>query len=76
MKIYNVLFHPKALVEFTALDGRLTKLVAKQVKKISLSPELGQKLGNKAGCDLNGYRKMYTDSKRIRIVYQIIEEKI
>jgi len=28
------------------------------------------------GLDLTGYRKMYADRKKIRIVYKIVEEKI
>jgi mRNA interferase RelE/StbE len=51
-------------------------LVYKQLNKILKSPELGKLLGNKSGYDLSGCRKMYADSKRIRIVYKIIEDKI
>jgi len=50
--------------------------VGKQFKKIATSPELGQLLGNKNGYDLSGCRKMYVDSKRIRIVYKIIDDRI
>ena len=51
-------------------------LIYKQFKKILKSPELGKPLGNKNGYDLSGCRKMYADSKKIRIVYRIIDEKI
>lgn len=50
--------------------------VFKQLKKLSQSPQLGDLLGNKAGMDLSGCRKMYVDHKRVRIVYRIIEEVI
>jgi mRNA interferase RelE/StbE len=33
-------------------------------------------LGHKAGLDLTGYRKLYVDNKRIRILYKIISEEI
>jgi len=33
-------------------------------------PELGEQLGNKAGLDLTGYRKLYADQKRVRLVYR------
>ena len=51
-------------------------LIYKQFKKILNSPELGQLLGNKNGYNLSGCRKMYADSKKIRIVYRIIDYKI
>ena len=51
-------------------------LIYKQFKKIQKSPELGILLGNKNGYDLSGCRKMYADSKKIRIVYKIVEDKI
>ena len=73
---YNILFHPKASQEFLKLDGHLKKLVAKQLKKIESHPTLGKPLGNKAGIDLTGYRKLYVDNKKVRIIYEIIEEKI
>lgn len=45
-------------------------------KKIATSAELGQVLGNKAGLNLSGCRKMYADKKKIRIVYTILEDEI
>jgi len=39
-------------------------------------PGLGAQLGNKMGIDLSGYRKIYVDKKKIRIVYKIVEERI
>jgi len=46
------------------------------LKKLRESPEFGHPLGNKAGYDLSGCRKLYVDKKKIRIVYTIIEERI
>ena len=51
-------------------------LIYKQFKKLQTSPELGTSLGNKAGYNLSGLRKLYVDKKKIRVVYQIIEERI
>lgn len=31
-------------------------------------------LGNKAGLDLTGYRKLYVDKQRIRIVYRVDDD--
>ena len=51
-------------------------LIYRQFKKLQTSPELGTSLGNKAGYNLSGLRKLYVDKKKIRVVYQIIEERI
>lgn len=74
--LYSLIIHPDADKELLALTNIQRILVYKQFKKISNSPELGQLLGNKSGYNLSGCRKMYLDKKRIRIVYQIIEDKI
>lgn len=59
---------------------KLTKaqkiLVFKQFKKLESSPQLGVQLGNRAGFDLSGLRKLYVDKKKIRIIYRIYEERI
>lgn len=73
---YEIEFHEEALKEFLSLDGSVRKLVAKQIQKISTAPQLGEELGNKNGIDLSGCLKMYAYQKRIRIVYEIFEQKV
>jgi len=73
---YKILLKEEADKELLQLSNRERLLVFKQFKKIATSPELGQLLGNKAGFDLSGCRKMYADKKKIRIVYTIIEYEI
>ena len=73
---YKILFHPEAAKEIAGLDNRVRLLVFKQIKKLSLAPGLGKELGNKQGIDLLGYRKIYADKKKTRIVYKIVDEKI
>ena len=73
---YKVLFHPDAAKEIACLDNRVKILVLKQIKKLSLTPWLGSELGNRQGINLSGYRKLYADKKRIRIVYKIVDEKV
>lgn len=51
-------------------------MVLKQIKKISISPTLGKKLGSRKDLDLIGYRKRYVDRKKIRIVYKIVDQNI
>jgi len=73
---YEILLKEEADEELKDLSNRERVLVFKQFKKIASSPELGKLLGNKAGYDLSGCRKMYADKKRIRIVYTILDEQI
>ena len=73
---YEVVLKEEADEELAKLSNRERLLVFKQLKKISHSPELGQLLGNRAGYDLSGCRKMYADKKKIRIVYTLKEEQI
>ncbi len=73
---YDIVLKIEADKELSELSSRERILVFKQFKKISSSPELGKLLGNKAGYDLSGCRKMYADKKRIRIVYTILENQI
>ena len=73
---YDIALKTEADEELSKLSNRERILVFKQLKKISSSPELGKLLGNKAGYDLSGCRKMYADKKRIRIVYTILDDQI
>ncbi len=74
--IYEIRFKDGVEADLREFDNRVKKLIAKQLQKIAISPELGELLGNKAGFDLAGCRKMYVDNKRVRIVYRIFENKI
>ena len=73
---YKLLFKEEVNDDLSKLSYTQKLLVFKQFKKIEKSPQLGQLLGNKAGYDLSGCRKIYVDKKKIRIVYQIIDDKI
>ena len=73
---YAIKFHPDAEKEFLELDKGVRERVAKQLVKITTHPELGERLGNRNGIDLSGYRKMYAEKKKIRIVYEVIEDEI
>lgn len=74
--MYKIEFYPEVEKDLKQLDHSVRLLVFKQLKKLSVSPQLGDLLGNKAGMDLSGCRKMYVDHKRIRIVYRILEDVI
>ncbi len=48
----------------------------KKIEQIAINPNIGKDLGNKANLNLSGYKKVYVENKKIRIVYKIIDEKI
>jgi len=73
---YKLKFHPDAVKDLEELDHRVKILVFKQISKLSAKPVLGHDLGQKHGIDLSGYKKVYADKKRIRIVYKVIEEMV
>jgi mRNA interferase RelE/StbE len=76
MNLYSIEFLEEAKADLKSFDRSQQILVLKQLKKIEKSPELGKLLGNKNGYNLSGYRKMYADNKKIRIVYKIVEDRI
>ncbi len=61
--LYKITLKIEADEELSKLSERERILVFKQFKKLSTSPELGKPLGNKAGYDLSGCKKMYADKK-------------
>jgi len=67
---------PEAQSDFQKLDGSVKKRVLKQLVKLENNPDCGDALGNKAGINLEGYFKLYADEKRIRIIYEKIENII
>jgi mRNA interferase RelE/StbE len=73
---YKVVLKDEANDDLSLLNNLQKILVFKQFKKLQTSPQLGDLLGNKFGYDLTGYRKMYADKKKIRIVYKIIDKVI
>jgi len=67
---------PEAQNDFNSLDGRVKKLVLKQLVKLEQNPNCGDPLGNKAGINLDGYFKLYADNKRIRVIYEKLDNTI
>ena len=74
--IYKIVLKKEADDDLSNLSHNQQILIFKQFKKLALSPQLGIKLGNKAGYDLTGYRKLYVDKKRLRIVYKILDDMV
>ena len=73
---YTQRFHPGLAEDLKSLDRGIRKRVLKKMDEIAEKPELGKALGNRDNLDLSGYRKVYMDSKRIRIVYGVEEEEV
>ena len=72
--MYELKLHPKIEDDLKELDYSLQLQVFKKLKQLQLSPELGLSLGNKNNMNLSGFRKVYVDKKRVRIVYEIQNE--
>ena len=74
--MYSIVFHEDVDKDFKELGHSASVLVFKKLKKVAHNPIIGDELGNKANNNLVGFRKVYVDNKRIRIVYRIIQDKI
>ena len=76
MPIWKIELIQEAHADFNNLDGHVKKLVLKQLVKLERNPQYGDPLGNKAGINLEGYFKLYADKKRIRIIYEVMDNII
>ena len=74
--MYSIIQHPLVDKDLKELNRSQKILVFKKIKQLQHTPQLGLPLGNKNNMNLNGLRKVYVDKKRIRIVYEIIEDKL
>jgi len=74
--MYNFKFHPNAKKELQKLNNAVQILFTKKLKQIINSPEIGLDLGNKNNLNLSGFKKVYFNNKKHRIVYEIIENEI
>jgi mRNA interferase RelE/StbE len=73
---YKVSLTPDAARDYRNLDQSVKEQVAKQLRKLETSPQLGEHLGRRAGLDLTGYHKLYAARKTLRIVYRILELEV
>ena len=74
--VFKVFLTASAEKDFNKLDGSLKKIVLKKLIQLKNNPFMGQPLGNKTGMDLTGYYKLYVFKKKVRIVYELMEEKL
>jgi len=74
--MYSIIYHEEVENDLKKLGHAVVLQVLKKIEKIALNPNIGADLGNKANLNLSGYKKVYVDNKKIRIVYKIIDEKI
>ncbi len=74
--MYTIEYHPLVEDDLRKLGNRVAIKVLKKIEAIARNPESGVRLGNKAQFNLSGYRKIYVDNKKVRIVYKVIENKI
>lgn len=70
----NIRFFPDAERDFLKLDKGSQIKVAKAVLKISRAPrEIGKPLENQAGRALAGFRTVYVDDRRLRVVWRVLD---
>ena len=74
--MYQLKLHPKIEDDLKELDSSLQIQVFKKLKQIQNSPELGLPLGNRNNMNLSGFRKVYIDKKRVRIVYTVKDDEL
>ena len=74
--MYKIEFHKEVDKDFKELGNSTALLVFKKLKQLAKNPIIGEDLGHKANINLVGYKKVYVNNKRVRIVYKIIDEKI
>lgn len=75
-------FTPEAEKDLSKLDGSQRKIVIKAIEKVVRNPlprtegGLGEPLGNKFGYDLTGYNKIKLKGQNLRIVYNLINDRM
>ncbi|MGJ0302963.1 hypothetical protein NG774_06475 [Aliarcobacter cryaerophilus] len=69
--MYSLKLHDKVYDDLKVLDNALIIKVFKKLKQIKQSPQIGENLGNKNGMNLSGFKKVYIDKKRVRIVFEV-----
>ena len=74
--MYDFKFHPEAKEELQKLNKSVQLLFAKKLKQILNSPQIGIDLGNKNNLKLSGFKKVYFNNKKYRIVYKVLEQEV
>lgn len=74
--MYTITYHEDIKKDIKELGHSVAIQVFKKIEKIANNPMLGEELGKKVNLNLSGFRKVYVDNKKIRIVYKIINDRI
>ena len=72
--MYSLKLYDKVYDDLKVLDNALVIKVFKKLKQIQQSPQIGENLGNKNGMNLSGFKKVYIDKKRVRIVFEVQDD--
>ncbi|MGJ0289740.1 hypothetical protein NG749_05310 [Aliarcobacter cryaerophilus] len=72
--MYSLKLHDKVYDDLKVLDNALVIKVFKKLRQIQQSPQIGENLGNKNGMNLSGFKKVYIDKKRVRIVFEVQDD--
>jgi len=74
--MYDIVYHEEVEDDLKKLGHNVLVKVLKKIEQIAINPKIGKELGNRANLNLSGYKKVYVENKKIRIVYKIIDEKV
>ena len=74
--MYTIKQHPLIQNDLKELDHSIRLQVFKKLKRLQTSPTLGLPLGNKNNMDLTGLRKIYVAKKKVRIIYEVIDDEL
>ena len=72
--MYSLKLHDKVYDDLKVLDNALVIKVFKKLRQIQQSPQIGENLGNKNGMNLSGFKRVYIDKKRVRIVFEVQDD--
>jgi len=74
--MHSIVYYEDIKKDLQELGHSIVIQVFNKIEKIALNPMIGDELGNRANLNLTGFRKVYVDNKKVRIVYKIIDDKI
>lgn len=74
--MYKIIFLDEVIKDLDKIDKSIKNHIFKKLQQLAVNPQIWKDLWNKNNLNLSWCKKIYVYSKKIRIVYKIIDEKI